>query len=254
VWLLSAFPFAYFFGALYTESLFLLGIVATFYHFRRHEYLPAMAWGLLVGLTRPNGCLLSVPLGVMALQQAFLPRTLAAGDPAPRPGWASFARMLVVAAMPGIGMVLFSAWLWTFTSVPLAWMQAHGAWGRTFQGIDTLVLERLRLLDHAGIYGYVKSQPIDALYVLALGTVLVTVWPVGRRLGLGYAILILTTIVPPLFAGGLLSMGRITSTLFPVFVYLAWRLPPWLTPRVAMACMALQGMLAAAFFTWRDVF
>lgn len=254
VWLLSAFPFAYFFGALYTESLYLLGALAAVYHFRRHEYLAAALWGLLVGLTRPNGCFLSVPLGVMALQQAFLPGTLAAGDPAPRPGWASFARSIVVAAMPGVGMVLFSAWLWTFTSHPIAWMQAHAAWGRTFQSVDTLFVQRLETLRDAGLYVYVKNQPVETLYVLALLGSLASVWPVARRLGLGYAVLILVTILPPLFAGGFLSMGRITSTLFPVFVYLGWRLSPAATPRVAMSWVALQGMLAAAFFTWREVF
>ena len=32
---MAAFPFALFYGALYTESLFLLGAVGAFYHFRR---------------------------------------------------------------------------------------------------------------------------------------------------------------------------------------------------------------------------
>lgn len=254
VWLLAAFPFAYFFGALYTESVYLLGAIATVYHFRRHEYLPASAWGLLVGLTRPNGCFLSVPLGLMALQQAWLPRTLAAGDPAPRPGWASFARTLFVAAMPGLGMVAFSAWLWTFTSHPIAWMQAHAAWGRTFQGVDTLLGARVQALVDYGVYHYVRTQPVETLYVLATGLALGVAWPVARRLGLGYAVLIAITILPPLSAGGFLSMGRITSTLFPVFVYLGWRLAPATTWRVTAAWVALQGMLAAAFFTWREVF
>ena len=60
--------------------------------------------------------------------------------------------------------------------------------------------------------------------------------------------------MPPLSAGGFLSMGRITSTLFPVSVYLGWRLAPTTTWRVTAAWVALQGMLAAAFFTWREVF
>lgn len=254
VWLISAYPFAYFFGTLYTEGLFLLAAVATMYHFRRHEYLPAVAWGLLVGLTRPNGCFLSVPLGIMALQQSLLPSTLRAGDPAPRPGWASFAKTVAVAAMPGLGMVAFSAWLWTLTSLPLAWMQAHEAWGRTFQGIDTLVVDHAKVLFGSGLYYYAFHKPLDALYVPAVLGFLAAAWPVGRRLGLGYAVLIVITLLPPLFAGGMLSMGRVTSTLFPVFVYLAWRLPAPATLRVALGCMALQGMLAAAFFTWREVF
>ena len=36
--MLAAYPFALFFGALYTESLFLLAAVGAFYHFRRREF------------------------------------------------------------------------------------------------------------------------------------------------------------------------------------------------------------------------
>ena len=67
VWLLAAYPFAIFFGALYTESLFLLGTVAAFYHFSKRQFWHAAAWGLLVGLTRLNGSLLVIPLGWLAL-------------------------------------------------------------------------------------------------------------------------------------------------------------------------------------------
>ena len=78
VWLLATFPFALFYGAVYSESLFLLGAVAAFYHFRRCEYVPAGAWGLLVGLTRPPGCLVSVPLAILAIEP-WLPAWLAGG-------------------------------------------------------------------------------------------------------------------------------------------------------------------------------
>ncbi|HXG56213.1 MAG TPA: mannosyltransferase family protein, partial [Vicinamibacterales bacterium] len=67
--LLGSYPFAVFYSVGYTESLFLLGIVATAYHFGRAEWLRAGAWGMVVGLTRPNGFLLCVPLGLLALQQ-----------------------------------------------------------------------------------------------------------------------------------------------------------------------------------------
>lgn len=64
---LAAYPFALFYSAAYSESVFLLAAVAAFYHFRRDEMVLAGAWGLMVGLVRPNGCLVSVPLAVFAL-------------------------------------------------------------------------------------------------------------------------------------------------------------------------------------------
>ena len=66
-----AYPFSLFYSAFYTESVFLLTLAGTFYHFRRREWFAAAAWGLALGLTRPNGCLISVPLAVLALQQSL---------------------------------------------------------------------------------------------------------------------------------------------------------------------------------------
>src|SRR4029453_11616142 len=66
-----AYPFSLFYSAFYTESVFLLTLVGTFYHFRRREWFAAAGGGLMLGLTRPNGCLISIPLGLMALQQSL---------------------------------------------------------------------------------------------------------------------------------------------------------------------------------------
>jgi len=63
LWMLAAYPFALFYGAIYTESLFLVGTAGAFYHFRRDQLGRAALWGLAVGLTRPNGFFLCVPLG-----------------------------------------------------------------------------------------------------------------------------------------------------------------------------------------------
>ena len=45
VWLLATFPFALFFSAVYTESLFLLGAVGAFYHFRHGEFVRRRSLG-----------------------------------------------------------------------------------------------------------------------------------------------------------------------------------------------------------------
>ena len=62
VWLLSAFPLAVFFSAAYTESLYLLLVVSACYFAERRRFAPTAAAGLLSGLVRPNGLLLSIPI------------------------------------------------------------------------------------------------------------------------------------------------------------------------------------------------
>jgi Gpi18-like mannosyltransferase len=65
--LLAAYPFAAFFSTASPESLFLLTSLGALYHMRCGEWAKAGLWGLLAGLTRPTGCLLSVPLALMAI-------------------------------------------------------------------------------------------------------------------------------------------------------------------------------------------
>ncbi|HWF84259.1 MAG TPA: mannosyltransferase family protein, partial [Vicinamibacterales bacterium] len=62
LWLIAAFPFSLFYGAIYTESLYLAGAIGAFYHFRKHELGRAAAWAFVVGLTRPNGFFICLPL------------------------------------------------------------------------------------------------------------------------------------------------------------------------------------------------
>jgi len=84
--------------------------------------------------------------------------------------------------------------------------------------------------------------------------VLAMLWPVFRKLGLAYAIFVLINLAPPLLAGGLLSMGRLSSTLFPVFLALPAVLPRRaITPLVTVWAIG-QGLIAALFFTWRPFY
>ena len=80
--LLAAYPFSLFHGAIYTESLFLLGCAGAIVELRNDRTVRAAAWGLLVGLTRPNGFLLAVTL--VALVGPSLIRTRGALDAARR--------------------------------------------------------------------------------------------------------------------------------------------------------------------------
>jgi hypothetical protein len=264
--LLAAYPFAIFFNAPYTESLFLLSALGAFYHFRREEWMASAAWGLILGLTRPNGCFASVPLAILGLQQLNRGSTGFFGVPRGSTGffevlrgstwfngWKPLAVRLVTAAMPGIGMLIFTAYLYNLTGVWFAWARSHEAWGRTYQG----------LAPFATAFGWVRDEPLlqvitnvpySTLNTVAVLFGLALTYPVFRRLGLAWGVFVLMNLVPPLFAGGVLSMGRLTSTLFPMFLALAVLLPPRAIPAWAAAFGVAQGFCAALFFTWRELF
>jgi hypothetical protein len=134
----------------------------------------------------------------------------------------------------------------------LQWAAQNAAWGRVYRGIfDT---DQAQSLNQAALYEFAATRTVDAMQLAAVLFVLATVWPVWRRLGPQYAVLILINVVPPLLLGGLLSIGRVTSVLFPAFVWLATRVPPRHLSGWLAAFAMVQALCAALFFTWRPLY
>lgn len=253
VMLLAAYPFAVFFSAAYTESLFLLTLVAAVYHFRHGQLWRAAAWGFACGLTRPNGAFLSVALGLMAVAPMWDAARWRPILPPPA-GWLSIGKRLLSAAAPGFGMLAYSAFIYQLTGNPFKWTLQNVAWGRVYRSLDTLVSDRVDFVASNGVYNYVSTQAIDLFYLFGVVFMLAAVWPVYRRFGLPYAVLLLVNLLPPMAAGGMLSMGRVTAVLFPAFLWMGGAIPE--RHRTAwIACFAcLQGFVAVMFFTWRPLY
>ena len=242
--LLCAYPFALFFSAAYTESMFLLSALGTWFHFRRGDTLPAIGWGLLAGLTRPNGCFLSIPLGLLALGVRD-----ATGAPAPAAGFP--VRRLMVAAMPGLGMLLFTTYVYQLTGIWFAWSKTHAAWGRVVGSEAPMSI--VSGFGPGGLLGFAVDHPYDLLNATGLLFALVLVRAVWR-FSPAWAAFVLVNVLVPLSAGGLLSMGRLTSTLFPLFLACALLMPSGLAMAMTAGFAVLQGLLAALFYTWREVY
>lgn len=247
--LLASYPFALFFSAPYSEALFLLALVGAVFHFRRHELWAAAGWGLVAGLTRPNGAFLSIVLGLMVLETAS--RAWRAGTPLQ---WSQQLDRLAAAAAPGIGMLFFSTFILFLTGSPFQWTAQNAAWGRTYRSLDTVVTDRVGYIMDNGLYDYASSQALDMFYLASVLFILSAVWPVYRRFGLPYAALLLVNLIPPMLAGGLLSIGRVTSTLFPAFLWLAAVVPARHRTAWVVVFALLQGFAAVLFFTWRPLF
>ena len=271
--LLSAYPFALFYNVPYTESLFLLGAAGAAYHFLRGQWIASSAFGLLAGLTRPNGCFVSIVLGILAVQQIvqdrgglkIAPYLLWTGVKS-APAEAGAARIpdsgssilhtgyaLLTAAMPGIGMLIFTVYLYRLTGVWFAWARSHEAWGRTYHGLDPFVTA-FGWLWNEPFLQVVGNIPFNVLNAFGLLFALALAYPVFRRLGLAWGVFVLANVVPPLFAGGVLSMGRLSATLFPLFLALAAILPRRSVPAWVAAFAVGQGLCATLFFTWRELF
>jgi len=261
LWLLASYPFALFFGALYTESLFLVSVIGAFYHLTKGHLLGAALWGLLAGLTKLNGVVLCLPLALVVVSPWLSPALVRDRFALPliaQPRQSKDVRVtlagLAVAAMPAVGMLLYSAFIWRLTGDPLAWAKGHIAWGRTYQSLTAFVATQYAFIANAGLSGYLASPGYDVLNALGALFVLATAWPVARRIGLPYAVLIVIMTLPPIVYGGWLSAGRFSSVMFPAFVWLADVIPQSHRPAWLMGFGALQAFNAALFYTWRPLF
>ena len=258
LWFLAAYPFAFFYGAVYTESLFLLSAAGAFYHLSHRQLVRAGVWGLVAGLTRANGCLLCVPLALMAISP-WLPSAVeraagASGDASAKDRITKVLPKLAAAAMPCVGTMIYSAFVWTLTGNPFSWVVGHAAWGRSYTGLTSLVTDRYTYIANQGVYGYISQLPIDLLNAVGVIFVLVAVWPVARRFGMAYAAFMLINILVPIADGGLLSAGRFSSVLFPAFLWLASAVPPSHRSGWIATFAACQALNASLFYTWRPLY
>jgi hypothetical protein len=253
VLLCAVFPYAMFFSTVYTESLFLFLTVAAFYAMRRQHVGWAAICGLLAGLTRPNGFWLALPLACLAIWPAGRLSTsrdsdaVAAADAgARRSRWLALA----AACAPIVGVVIFSAYLQIRFADPLAWVHGQDAWGLPLLG-------RMEAPDPVVILSPLAVRAIE--WIVYAGNIVVfmvaaaSILPISRRVGVAYGLWIAVNIFPPVPEHLFLSMGRFVSVLFPVFFWLALRIPRPRLWQVAAAFAATQAVFAVWFFLWRAV-
>jgi hypothetical protein len=242
-WLLATFPFAIYFSAAYSESMFLLAMCGLFLAAHEQRFGRAALWGLVAGLTRPNGWLLAAPLVILMFHEQPRPAT-------PR----EWLRRGGAAVAPVVGVLLYTFYLHLLFADGFAWIRGQAAWERTFRAPHLLVADRVNYMIDYGISSYLTDFPTDVLNTSAALLALAVIIPVTKRLGLAYGALIVVLVLPPLLVGGTLSMGRLTSVLFPLFIWLATVLPVQHRATVMIVFAALQGFAATLFFTWRPLF
>jgi hypothetical protein len=245
VWALAAYPFAVYFAAPYTEALYLLGCLAAFFHLARGEWGISAGWGLLVGLSRPNGFLLAIPLAAIAAARTAERRKAKPGE-------------IAAAAAPVGGMLAYSAYLYAIVGDPIAWVKGQAAWGRSI-GIAwphawTLASDPAQHAAAVSVWPHSFTSSLAVLHALAALLVLLSIRPTLRRFGLPFALFTAVNILPPLLTGGLQSIGRMTSVIFPAFMWIAAAVPERHAARLIALFLVGQIFVAVVFFTWRAIY
>jgi hypothetical protein len=164
----------------------------------------------------------------------------------------------VAIVAPVVGLGLYSGYLWMRFDEPFAWQLGQLAWGRRYvgvgKGLEALFTHRWDTIDQMGFMSYTRLQPMDFLNTCAALFAVATLVPLTLRLGPAYGALVAVNLFPPLIVGGMMSIGRMTSVMFPVFLWLATVVRPSRLPAWTAAFAVFQGLIAALFFTWRPAF
>lgn len=258
--ILCYFPTTMFWRMTYTESMFFLCVIGTLYAMERRCNWLLIA--LLAGLStsvRTVGVALVVPL----LFQLWEERTT----------WKSLAsRVLIAVPLSFWGLAAFIVFQWVYLDEPLAFLKAQKFW--EFAKIPPFPQRCLDLLMLKPIWGaYInvepgfyafnnppKSYPLlnlrvwDPIYWLlafgCLGWGYWKKWLNWRELMLGLMLLL----IPYYLQGpraGMMSCGRYSSVVFPMYIVLAGvmvTLPRW-CQQTWLGFSAVGLFLYSAFFT-----
>ena len=237
VWLIACYPFSFFYGQVYSESLFIAAVAGAWWFARSDRPLPAAAWGFVAGLTRPVGFVTAILIAGVVAGRVRERRRLSMLDAA-------------MVLSPVLGLAVFCGYMKWLTGDALAWAHAQSHW-RGVMAPFAWVAQLGRDIADNGPTGFVKARPYDALNALGLLFAIVTAVPVARRIGWAAALFCVGVIVLPLGTGSLMSMGRYSSVLLPAFIWLASLKGTGVT---AAICAVLELGLATLFFTDRPLF
>ncbi|MHB8233312.1 MAG: hypothetical protein ACYDHT_01525 [Solirubrobacteraceae bacterium] len=268
-------PMAFYFSAVYSESLYLALSVGLFYAARTGRFAVVGLLGALAGATRSAGIVLLLPAVMLYL---YGPREDRAPDFPRARGLAVRYRprkdLLWLALVP-LGLALYVTYLGLSGGDPLSPFHAQDVWGRHFAGPYLGVWDGLR----AGLGGLRQLlslqqthlyYPIDGksafinsehnLLLLAfLVAAVVAIVGVLRRLPLAYGVYVIAALALPLSypvtAQPLMSLPRFLVVLFPLSMWLG----AWLAghPRAQRPALVVSGLLLALFVaqfaTWHWV-
>lgn len=235
IFYISIFPTAVFFSAVYTESLFLMLTVASFYYMRERRWWLAGFIGLFAALTRVEGVLLAVPFAIewwSANRGNF------------RAGMANLVPILLIP----LGLMLFMGYLWILNADPLYFTHVQSHWNRQLAAPWTSIGNSLHKIATAVGPQTVAQQILELVFTGLMIGVLIGGW---KKLKPSYIAYMGLSILMPLCTSSLMSMPRFALVLFPMFAILAlWGGRPRINNAIVALSLPLLGLFTVLFADW----
>lgn len=226
------FPTAFYFGAVYTESLFLFLSVGTFYFYRRQYWWIAALFGILACMTRVFGVLLlpALLIDVFIFKQPF-------------------KKWYPLMFIP-LGLVFYMIYLYQTVGDPLAFYNLQSIIGEHRQkGIILFPQVVYRYLNI--LFQYQKIDIFLATFLLEfISTLMFFFIPIiglFKKMRLSYIFYSLVSLLLPTIQGSFSSGGRYVLVIFPVFIMMALMIEKW--PKYIQIILLISSSLLLLFFT-----
>lgn len=223
--ILLVYPVSFFFGAVYTESLFLALTVWFFISLKGKQWYTAAVLAALASAARPIGIFLTVGLLLTIYRDK------------------KYGHLLPAAAIGSSGLVMYMAYLASAFGDPLMFFHVQPLFGAERTGSEIVLLPQV-------LYRYMKMiVTVEAsaflyqriwLELAAFGCALYLALRNMRRVPAAQSLFVLMSLILPTLTGTLSSMPRYVAVLVP------WLLPPDLkiTPRLLIwICISTFGLL-----------
>jgi Gpi18-like mannosyltransferase len=235
IFYISIFPTSIFFSAVYTESLFFMLTVASFYYMRERKWWLAGAIGFFASMTRVEGVLLTVPF----LIEWFT---------AYRGAIVSGIKNLVAIALIPLGLLVYMGYLWVLNGDPLYFSHVQVHWHRELAMPWTSVINAFHKIASATTPQTVANQGLELVFTALMVAVLVAGF---RRLRPSYIAYMALSILVPMSTSSLMSMPRFALVLFPMFVIFAlWGRRPAINNAIVAFSLPLLGLFTVLFADW----
>ncbi len=193
---LLIFPTAFFFNAVYTESLFLFLSTATFYYAFKKNFFLAGVFGFFSALTRITGLLLVIPLIWEYFRTYKFKQFLN-------------KKLLSIFLVP-LGTFSFFLFHYLRFGDFFLFFKVEKWWGRDF----TLNKDHFLMLTHPATANLILDVTFIVFAVIAT-------FFVFKKFRASYGLYMVATLIVALSTGTFMSIGRYIMVLFPIYILMA---------------------------------
>lgn len=240
--LLLSFPTAYYFGSIYSESLFFFLTVSSLFFLRKDHYLVAGFFGALASATRILGLLL-IPVFLIDIYIAVKKGKLQIKSE-------QFFKAVISTLIPPLGLLLYMWYLKVGFNNPLYFLTSQPAFGAERSSLPIVLLPQV-------FFRYIKmlitvpvnswqffSSALELTFAIIAVMVLVGTF---KKIRFSYWVFSLGCVIVPTLTGTFSSMPRYILMMFLLLPFLAKLSKKYFI--LLTILFIILGMLLVAFFT-----